>query len=386
MQFDKLNEKIFKNDEHDLEVIFIYLNNLSIKNIPHDFINFETYEQIPGFRKKVTNAGDCAKFNSKSNKIEIFQEVINSKFINNSENFHEKSFHKILFESIKPNDFLKLTFIHEVAHFLQHEDFKQQKHLLNNPQNHAIHNFINQTLSYNNPEEYCKLFSEETQQDSKSRKDNNEHLHRIVTEGFADCFSYIVFYQTSHNKQESLNILNKHLNARIQARESTTEYYFTDSILNNVLSDLKENKNFNSLLEIKDYINKQIENYIPKFIEERLKKDDDISLIMNKRYLGYISKRLQVNTIDDLYKSLSSIGISNNVLFKDNLPRFDFNNKEFQLGIQIADQFIKSVNLPHFSQNILPDKSITIQNISSLRKQFSLSTPETPSAITHHKI
>ena len=122
MQFDKLNEKIFKNDEHDLEVIFIYLNNLSIKSIPHDFINFETYEQIPGFRKKLPNAGDCAKYNSQSGKIEIFQEVINSKFI-----------HKILFEFIKPNDFLKLTFIHEVAHFLQHEYFKQQKKLLNNP-------------------------------------------------------------------------------------------------------------------------------------------------------------------------------------------------------------------------------------------------------------
>ena len=133
MQFDKLNEKIFKNDEHDLEVIFIYLNNLSIKSIPHDFINFETYEQIPGFRKKLPNAGDCAKYNSQSGKIEIFQEVINSKFINKSENFHDKSFHKILFEFIKPNDFLKLTFIHEVAHFLQHEYFKQQKKLLNNP-------------------------------------------------------------------------------------------------------------------------------------------------------------------------------------------------------------------------------------------------------------
>lgn len=386
MQFDKLNAKIFKNDEHDLEVIFIYLNNLSIKSIPHDFINFETYEQIPGFRKKFPNAGDCAKYNSQSGKIEIFQEVINSKFINKSENFHDKSFHKILFESIKPNDFLKLTFIHEIAHYLQHQDFKIQQQLLNNPQSNVVHDFINKTLFYTTPEEICKLSSSnESEPDSKSRKDLNADLHRIVTEGFSDSFSYIIFHQTASDKQNANKVLESHLNARKIARIESVEYYFTDHLLVKVLDDLKNGKQFKNLPEIKDYINQQIENYIPKFIEERLNKDDNTSLLMNKRYLGYISKRLQVNNIEELYIKLEDIGISKKVLHKDNKPRFDLNDKEFQNGIQIAQKFIKEVNLPHFSQSVLPEKKQSIKSISALRKQFSSSPTNTLSSTSTHK-
>ncbi len=387
MDFNGVDKKIFNNEQIKLINIIKFLEKLGIKNIPNVFINFETYEQIPGFRKKLINPSDCAKYNSLSGKIEIFQETINSKFINNSEKFHEKSFHKILFDSIKPNDFLKLTFIHEIGHFLQHEDFKLNQRLLNNPQNQTIDNFISKTLFYSNPEEYCKLFSEnEIQLDSKSRKDTNEHLHRIITEGFADSFAYIVFHQTANNKQKSFDILNNHLTARKTSRKELTEYYFTDELLVNVLDDLKQGKTFNTLLEIKNYINQQIENYIPKFIEERLKKDDDVSITMNNRYLGYISKRLKANNIQDLYQKLENIGISKDALYKDNKPKFDFNNKEFQLGIKIAEIFIKSINLPHFSQNFLPEKTTRIKNISSLKKQFSSSKSETPSAITHHKI
>lgn len=387
MKFNGIDKKIFNKDKIKLEDIFLYLKTLGINKVSHEFINFETYEQFPVFKKKFKNIQDCAKYNSETNQIEIFEEVINPNFVNKSEKLHEKSFHRLLFNSLKSTDFLKLVFIHEIGHYLQHQDFKLNQQLLNNPQNNTIHNFISKTLSYSNPEEYCKLFSEkEIQLDSKSRRDNNEHLHRIITEGFADSFAYIVFHQTANNKQESLDILNNHLTARKTSRTAFTEYYFTDELLVNVLDDLKQGKTFNTLLEIKNYINKQIENYVPEFIEERLKKDDDVSITMNNRYLGYISKRLKANNIQDLYQKLEEIGISKDALYKDIKLKFDFNDKEFQLGIKIAEIFIKSVNLPHFSQNILPDKSITIQNISSLRKQFSLSTPETPSAITHHKI
>lgn len=129
--------------------------------------------------------------------------------------------------------------------------------------------------------------------------------------------------------------------------------------------------------DIKNYINKQIENYIPKFIEERLKKDDEVSVIMNNRYLGYISKRLQINNIADLHKKLEEIGISNSFLYKD---------KEFQLGIKIAESFIKDVNLPHFSTSVLPEKITSIKNISSLRKQFTLSILEDNVTQSKHKI
>lgn len=377
MEFEKL-QKIFYKD-NTLSNVIDYLKILSINTPPHKFMNFETYEQIPGFKKKLENVEDCAKYNSKTKQIEIFKEAMTSKFVNNSENFHENSFHRLLFNSIKSTDFLTLTFIHEIAHYIQNQEFKLNQNLLNNPQNHAVHNFINKTLYCNNPEEYCKLFSpEDSLQDSKSRKDNNEHLHRIVTEGFSDSFSYIVFHQTANNKEESLNILNNHLIARKNAREATTEYYFTDSILSNVLEDLKQGKTFNALSEIKDYINKQIENYIPKFLEERLRKDDDISITMNNRYLGYISKRLQINNINDLNKKLLEIGISKNVLFKDNKPQFDFNNTEFQLGISIATQFIKEVNLPHFSHSVLSEKTTTIKSIASLRKQFTVISKNSP--------
>lgn len=380
MDYKNIDKKFKRNKKPiEFEKLFFYFESLGIKEIPHKFINFETYEQIPGFRKKILKSDDCAKYNSKTNKIEIFEEIMNPKFVNNLQKFHEKSFHKLLFDSIQDTDFLKLIFIHEVAHYIQHQEFKQQQKLLNNSQNNIIHNFINKTLFYSNPEEYCKLFYDnDSQQDSKSRKDTNEHLHRIVTEGFSDSFSYIVFHQTANNKEESLNILNHHLNARKTAREATIEYYFTDYLLTHVLDDLKQGKNFSSLLEIKNYINKQIENYIPKFIEERLKKDDDISLIMNKRYLGYVSKRLQINSIEDLNKKLEEIGISTNVLYKNNKPRFDFNDKEFQLGIKIAESFLKDVNSPSFSKSVLPEKTTSIKNISSLRKQFTVTSKNSP--------
>lgn len=378
MDFKGVDKQIYKNDNVKLIHISLFLEKLGIPNIPNEFINFEFYNTIPGFKKKLTHLEDCAKYNTKTNKIEIFKEIISTNFI--KQYFHEKSFTYTLFNSIENNDFLKLIFIHEIGHYIQHQDFKSQHNLLNNPQNTNISNFICKSLSYNNPEEYCKLFSnEETQPDSKSRNDTNEHLHRIVTEGFADSFAFIIFHQTSDNKQYSLQVLDQYLNARKKARESTTEYYFTDSILTNVFSDLKENKNFDSVLDIKNYINQQIENYVPQFIEERLKKNDEVSHMMNQRYLGYISKRLQANTINDLYQSLSSIGISNHVLFTDNsTPRFDFNDKEFQLGIKIAESFIKDVNLSGFSQSVLPEKTTSVKNISSLRKQFTVNSTKSP--------
>lgn len=377
MDYKNLQKKVYKDDT--LSTLVDYLKNLNITLPPHEFINFETYEQIPIFRKKISNTEDCAKYNTLTGKIEIYNEVIKPKFINDSTKFHDRSFHKILFNSLKDTDFLTLIFIHEMGHYIQHQDFKLKNKLLNHPQTLDINNFIFKTLSYNTPEEYCKLFSNtESQLDSKSRKDNNEHIHRIITEGFADCFAFIVFNQTNKNKQYSFKILEKYLNARKQARESNTEYYFTDSILTNVLSDLKQDKKFDSLLDIKNYINQQIEIYVPKFIEERLKKNDEVSHIMNQRYLGYISKRLQVNTINDLYQSLSSIGISNNVLFKDNLPKFDFKSTDFQLGIKIAEKFLKEINLPSFSQSVLPEKTTSIKNISSLRKHFTVNSTNNP--------
>lgn len=382
MKFDQVEKKVYKTNE--LTRIINLINNLGIKTPPHEFINFSTLENNlllkHFFKTNIIDSNNVAKFNSATHRIEIFSEINQKKFIHNTENFNEKSFVRLFFDSCSNKEnILTLTFIHEVAHYLQHQDFKLNQQLLNNPQNSIIHNFINKTLSYSNPEEVY-LLSEKTelQKDSKSRKDNNEHLHRIITEGFADSFSYIIFNQTSNDKKNAFEVLHNHLNARKNAREATTEYYFTDHILTHVLDDLKQGKNFSSLLEIKDYINKQIENYIPKFIEERLKKDDDISLIMNKRYLGYVSKRLQIDNIEDLNKKLEEIGISTNVLYKNNKPRFDFNDKEFQLGIKIAESFLKDVNLPCFFQSVLPEKTTSIKNISSLRKQFTVTSKNSP--------
>ena len=369
MEFERLQKIFYKDDT--LSNIIGYLKKLAINTPPHKFINFEPYEQIPGFRKKILKSDDCAKYNSQTNKIEIFKEAMTSKFVNDSEKFHANSFHRLLFNSLKSTDFLTLTFIHEIAHYIQHQDFKIQQQLLNNPQNNSINNFINKTLFYNTPEEICKLsLPNESEPDSKSRKDNNEHLHRIITEGFADSFSYIIFNQTSHDKKNALEVLHNHLNARKVSREAATEYYFTDELLVKFLDDLKNGKQFKNLSEIKDYINQQIENYIPKFIEERLNKDDNTSLLMNKRYLGYISKRLQVNNIEELYIKLEDIGIFKKVLHKDNKPKFNFNDKDFQYGIQIAQSFITEVKLPHFSQSVLPEKKQSIKNISSLRDKL----------------
>lgn len=129
MDYKNIDKKFKRNKKTiEFEKLFFYFESLGIKEIPHQFINFETYEQIPGFRKKILKSDDCAKYNSTTNQIEIFEEIMNPKFVNNPQKFHEKSFHKLLFDSIQYTDFLKLTFIHEVAHYLQHQDFKLKQH------------------------------------------------------------------------------------------------------------------------------------------------------------------------------------------------------------------------------------------------------------------
>lgn len=380
MKFNQVEKKIYKTNELSRAINLI--NNLGIKTPPHEFINFSTLENNLllkfFFKTNLIDSNNVAMFNSSNNQIEIFSEINQKKFIHNNKNFNENSFIRLFFDScINKENILTLTFIHEIGHYIQHQDFKINNNLLNNPQNKKIHDFIIKTLFYNSPEQFCKLSkNNENQPESKSRKDNNEHLHRIITESFSDVFSYIIFNQINNDKNHTYNVLESHLNARKNAREASVEYYFTDSVLFNVLNDLKQGKSFNSLIEIKNYINYQIESYIPKFLNERLIKDDDISVIMNNRYLGYISKRLQINNIDDLYQKLDEIGVSKNVLYKNNIPKFNFNNKEFQNGILIAESFITEVKLPYFSQSILPEKTTSIKNISSLRNQYILNLPK----------
>ena len=92
MKFNKLDKKIFNKDKVRLEDISFYLKELGIMDIPHEFINFENYEQIPGFKKKILNSGDCAKYNTLNNRIEIFKEVIEQNFVNNCFRIWEPGF------------------------------------------------------------------------------------------------------------------------------------------------------------------------------------------------------------------------------------------------------------------------------------------------------